>query len=342
MNHKITTLVFLLPTLALGCGAESTDESNPGAANPCTEAVAHLQACFPDQAMPGECHEASAQQILDSSCEELAAGDGKADGGWTCLWMPWLCVGGGNDDSRAVSVVVERCAGTYGPIDCYGTYGAPCTLVVLENEAGEELDRQYTGTYGSVRFVDVPAGANVVRVLDRAGQTTTQVIGEYTYSTAEAKVEVPADAEDPKVRVYLPGDSEATVKACSTVHGHLDVVDGAGLRVDTEEIEWGWLVRFLAEDGTVELMRPFRVHPDASGSGQWENNFTFFRTYEGEHVVEFIRMDIPSYARENNPDYEHLLDYYAEEFVPPESVSFVVEAGDIPDDVEFKHTIVEP
>ena len=70
--------------------------------------------------------------------------------------------------------------------------------------------------------------------------------------------------------------------------------------------------------------------------------FDFPIGYAGEHVVEFIRMDIPSYARENNPDYDHLLDWYAEESLPIESVSFVVESSDIPNDVELRHTIVDP
>lgn len=337
MNHQtalLTTILFL----ASGCGSESNNPTS-AASDPCAEAVAHLQSCFPNQPISSECHAETAQQILQTSCEDLAAMDGKADGGWMCIWMPWLCSGGG-DDNREVSVFVERCAGTYGPTDCYGTNSAPCTLVVLEDAEGEEIARQYTGAHGSAQFDEVPEGKAYVRVLDRAGNTTTQVVGDYSYSTTEAKVEVPED--DEPIRIYLPGDSEPTVKACSKLKGYLDVVDGAGERLDAEEIEWGWLVRFLAADGTVELTRSLPVHPHASASDAWENNFYFDRTYAGEHVFEFIRMDIPSYARKSNPDYEYLLDRYAVESIPPESVGLSVDAADVPSDLELRHAFTDP
>lgn len=339
---KPTLLFCLLGPLALGCSADSTSDADPATSDPCADARAHLQSCFPDQPLPTECHAESAEAILNASCEELSRADGKADGGWMCIWMPWLCTGSGSS-TRGISVIVERCAGYYGSnYDCYGTYGSPCTLVVLEDATGQELQRGYTGTYGSVRFDVTSNAAHVVRILDREGQTATQVVGDLTYSPAEARTEVPAKDEDQTVRMYVPTDSEPALKFCSSLRGNIDVTDNAGQRLDAEEIEWSWVVRFLAEDGTVGLGRPGRRHPEVTASGEWENVFEFPHGYAGEHLFEFVRVDVPSYARVANPDYERLLNLYAVSSVDPERVSLEVTPEEIPEPVVFTHSFLDP
>ena len=338
-------LVVALTTAACGADETATGEAPiDRAPDACAQAAAHLATCFPEQPAASTCDAATAARVAATPCETLAEHDGKADNAWLCLWTPWLCAGPGPDGpptgTRTVTVGVERCGGSIlDPDGCDGVYGAPCSLVVLADAAGAEVARAYTGTYGSVRFEGVGAGAHTARVLDRAGATAAAVFGDFSPEVGPAEVAVPEGADDLRVNLYLRADSEATVKACSTVSGYLDVVDAAGERLAAEDIEWGWFVRFLAADGTVEVKRPFRLHPEASPTGAWENTFALHAVYAGAHVVEFIEMDIPEWARENNPDYEALLRRYAVDSVPVEALELTVDAADVPEDLSFRHLL---
>lgn len=313
----------------------------------CDRALAHVASCFPDQAAPATCDAATAAQVAATPCDVLTSADAKADNPWMCLWTPWACGGdgGGNTPSsggRTITVSVERClGGVFGADTCDGVGGAPCSLVVLEDAAGVEVARAYTGD-GSVHFEGIGAEAHTARVLDRAGNTATAVFGDYAPEVAPAQIAVAAGTEDTKVYLYLQGGGEDTVRACSTVRGNLDVFDAEGTRLDAETIEWGWLVRSLEADGTVAISRPFRVHPEASDSGAWENDFSLHQVFPGEHLVEFIQMDIPEYARRNNPDYAQLLRLYAVSSVEIEALTLSVAADDVPEDLYFEYAITLP
>lgn len=317
----------------------------------CARALAQVAACFPGQAVPTTCDAATAAQVAATDCETLASADAKADNPWLCLWTPWLCDGtqpgpgpgpGPEATGRTLTVSVERCmGGAFGADTCDGVTGAPCSLVVLEDAEGHEVARAYTGD-GSVHFSGVGPQAHTVRVLDRAGETAVGVFGDFAPQAAPAALEIEPGTADDKVYLYLQGGTEDTVRACSTVRGNLDVFDAEGTRLEAEDIEWGWLVRSLQADGSIAISRPFRVHPEASDSGAWENDFALHQVYPGEHLVEFIQMDIPTSARRNNPDYEQLLRLYAVDTAEPEAVTLTVSAEDVPEDLYFDYAITLP
>ncbi len=331
LGSLVTMLLFA------ACAEDTETQQDNTPSDTCQAAAAHLAACFPDQTPAESCHEPTAALIVDSACEDLSSVDGKADGGWACLWMPWLCVSTPSATTRSVSVSVLRCAGGY--MGCDAVYSAPCTLVTLEDAEGNELAHAYTGTHGSVRFDEVSRDAHQVRVLDRRGETTEHLVGFISYERLPAILDVAASNDDLRLSFHLPSDSEETVKACSTVRGYLDVYDSNGARLDGQDIEWGWFVRYTDPSGESIVTRPLATHPDATQTGNWENGFHFSRVFAGEQVIEFIPMDIPSYLRRNNPDYQNLLRWYTKKNAEILSVTIDVDPDTIPETIELRHRI---
>ncbi|MCA9548280.1 MAG: hypothetical protein KC613_27945 [Myxococcales bacterium] len=330
----------------LACG-EPTEPTPAAAGDLCAQANARLAACFPEQPSGQACHGGTAQRIADATCDELAAADAKADGGWMCFWTPWLCASGGGGaatvDTYTLFVGTSRCGTYFGAgDDCTYYYASACTEVGLFKD-GVELERKFSSTHGNVRFDLAEKGDYEVRVFDRAGEITTQIKGtfDYRYEPAVEAVTV-GDAAEVRLGFDLPNDSEAKVKQCAPVTVDLTVETAAGERVESKQVEWDWFVRFLQPDGTVDVTRPFSIHPDATGEADYVNRTTFHGIYKGESLVEFIRMDIPEWRQENNPDYEALLDRYAVESVDPVAVPFTLEDGQIPAGAGFSYGVIDP
>lgn len=334
--------VWMLGLALAACGGEETTATGAEASTVCDQAKAHLEACFPGQAAATECHGATAQQVLDASCDELAGLDDKADG-WMCFWTPWLCsTGGSSTDTYTIRVGTSRCAQSiFGDDDCSGYYSSSCTAVGLYKD-GEEIDRQFSSLHGSVRFEVEEKGDYEVRVFERGGDVATHIVGSFQYSY-EPAVQTVTVGEDEEVRLGfdLPHDSEAKVMQCAPVNVDFTVETATGERVDSKQVEWEWFMRFLQADGTVKILRPFSIHPDATGEDDYVNRATFHRIYQGEHLVEFIRMEIPEWRRENNPDYEYLLERYAAD-VDPVVVPFELKDEMIPDGAELVYGVIDP
>lgn len=342
--HRLI-LTSLATAGLLACG-ESTAPDAGQAGDLCAQANAKLAACFPEQATSDACHGGTAQRIVDASCDALATADAKADGGWMCFWTPWLCAGGGGGsapEQYTLFVGTSRCGTDYGAgDDCTYYYASACTEVGLFKD-GVEVARGFSSTHGNVRFDLAEKGDYEVRVFDRTGEVTTQITGtfEYSYVPAIEAVTV-GDAAEVRLGFDLPNDSEAKVKQCAPVTVDLAVETAAGDRVDSKQVEWDWFVRFLQPDGSIEVLRPFSIHPDATGEADYVNRATFHGIYKGESLVEFIRMDIPSWRQENNPDYAALLERYAVESVDPVAVPFTLEAEQIPAGADLRYGVVDP
>jgi hypothetical protein len=306
----------------------------------CAEAAAHVSACFPDQAAPSACDAGSAERILALDCDQLASVDGKADNSWTCLWTPWLCSAPA-PTGRTLEISVNECArDAFGLADCSAVYSAPCALVTL-HDGDTEIARSYTNTNGRSTFEGLAERPYTVRVLDRSGETTPELVGLVSPEAQPAKRTLTPE-EGAWVDFYLPPESGGAVQACSDVDGTLTVYDADGAEADRQEVEWSWFVILDTADGERHITRPFAHLVDPWNDTETRTNtFAFRHLYPGLHAVTFQRMDIPSYARRNNPDYEKLLRWYAVDG-EKETVELALDVDDVPADIAFEHALTEP
>jgi hypothetical protein len=343
MKRSRFLIVALLLVGAQACGP--TDESaHHDSADLCAQANAKLSECFPDQPAGDGCHGATAQLILDQSCEDLASVDAKADGSWMCFWNPWLCRSGSSQpQTYTLMVGTSRCgAGLLGDNDCTYYYSSSCTAVALYRD-GIEVARDHSSLHGSVRFELDEPGDYEVHVLDRQDAVATQLEGLVSYQRTPAiKAVSIGNSGEARVNFDLPHDSEEAVKRCAPVRIDLSVETAAGNAISAQDVEWQWFVRFLQDDGTVGLTRPFAIHPDASGEADYVNRAYFSQVYAGVHMVEFVRMNIPEWARRNNPDYQALLERYAVRSVPPLAERYTLADANIPAGDRLDVVLVDP
>jgi len=307
--------MFAFALLGLPLFACAGDDAQPAAdaATLCAQATQHVRDCMPGEAVetPASCDAASAQATLGTSCETLASGGGKGDG--LCNpWLWWTCVDGGSGTTGFdFWVSVNVC---YDDLCDAVTGGASCGLLTLTDADGEEVARAWTGSGSNARFegLDLPDGTYALTLYRNDGSvaemTTVEDNGFFRSGREPAilPVVLRAGEEPERPRFYLAMGEEESVRRCARVNGEVEASCG-GAEVDAEETEWTWFVRLSGEDerGPVsELSRAFRRYQEPNG-------FAFLDVMPGTYTLDFIEMDIPSYARENNPDYAYLVDRYA-------------------------------
>lgn len=313
-----------------GCGSAQEDPAADPRDADCLAAVEHVRACFPEAQVtaPATCDAASAATLRGLDCETLAAGDGKADSSWTCLWAPWLCASGtggtsGGGSGTRLQIAAELCGQGLFDGDCPYVQSLPCTEVVVKR-AGAELDRGYTSLGGRRTVEDAEDGAYEVQLLDRRGRVV-------------AATEVEVAGETVWARLTVPAGTEARTQACARVSFDVAVTDQA----PSVETEWSWIATFTHADGRTDLSRPFFVHAEASGTGGHALRLAVLEVYPGTHTLSMQRVEIPSSARKNNPDYEALLRRYAAEAEP---VVFEVELSksEVPEGAELAIEVADP
>lgn len=335
-KSSFLTLLATCIGLMLSACAPGGDASEPGAGDVaatgeqarCEEAAAHLEMCFGEEAQASlSCDEASARSVLGASCEDLTQSSrgGKADS--LCnplLWWTWSSCssggggGGGGSSSQGVSfgTALEMC---YDSI-CYEiTGGGRCVLVTLENAAGEELSRAYTGRLSSARFNDVALedGEYYVRVHRRDGETAQMMtslrgsIGLDGRADAVRAVQVEGGKVNKIPKFLVTADERELLTRCVSLSGDVTSTCGAA-PMSVDETEWSWLVELTGSNDAGEyasIKRPF-VRWDEPTQSQF-NRFWFDDLMAGEYTVSFIEVDVPSWARKNNPDHDELKRRYA-------------------------------
>lgn len=339
--------MLLLALLIAGVGAcGEAAEVDSAESDLCAQAQAKLAECFPDETPGDMCHGATAQRVLDDSCEELANVDTKADGNWMCFWNPFLCASSGGSTSQpstyTLMVGTSRCGGGLLGDDCTYYQSSSCTAVALYRD-GAEVARDHSSRHGSVRFEVSEAGTYEVRVLDRADEVTDQIKGFVSYSYVPAVESVTLDDKrEVRVNFNLPSNSEEAVKRCAPFRIDLTVESPDEVRIHPHEVEWDWFIRFEQENGTVGVSRPFSFHPDATREPDYVNRTTFHWTYAGDHTVEFIRMNVPQFRRVANPDYEALLERYAVKSVGSHVEPYTMEHHNIPEGDMLRIVLIDP
>lgn len=343
-------LLFPLTLAVPACGggaddASDADGTGDSAASACEAAVAHLAACFPDEAVtaPATCDAAAAARLTAQSCDALATG--KTDDAWTCLFAPWLCLGGGAGGSTArgagLEVAVNACMGDV--IDsCRAVQSAPCAEVVVQ-QGRKIVARAFTSQGGRATFADLPDGKYTVTVRARDGGVPDAQFGDLGDDVRPAKTEVEVGGGEAVWADFslLPGEAD-DVQACVRYDARLTVKDAAGEVVDRHEVEWSWVVGLDRGEGELEYTRPLFIHHEATASGKDENVLGFFGLYPGRHTLRFFRIDTPAYARKPNPDYAQLVRLYAVSGVEPIEKSFEIAAEDVPADQSGRITFVDP
>jgi len=312
----------LLMSSLVGCAAQSELEPAQADAALCADASAHVQACLPGEQIstPAACDALVAADVLATSCDELAqqtaSASGKADGFGCSPWTWWLC--GGSSDSGSSSsarsydfwVSVETC---YDDFCDAVTGGSTCARVTLETPEGEVVATANTNTRSNVRFegVSVEDGEYVVRLWTSSGELAQQM--DYTAGSltmndrvgAEQSLFLEGGDEPRRVRFYVDQEMQEQLAGCARVGGVVEsTCEGATMEAD--DIEWGWFVRlegFNDAGEYTQLTRPFAT--------RGINQFHFGQVMPGTYTVSFVEMDIPEFARRNNPDYARLERLYA-------------------------------
>ena len=316
--------------LLAACGPQEHEVESGQVPESCVVASEHMQRCFPEREaqIPASCTEESAQAILAGSCEQLqaeAASDSKADSGCS-PWFWWLCTGGGSGAAPTEAtgytfrLDISVCESPLCTINLFGTdrSGAECGRITLEDERGEVVATDYLNDYlasGGVqetgpgfKNLDLPAGEYIAKLWRRDGQlarTTSDDPAEIEVSLLEGG-EVETSARDFEI---LKTEAEA-IRACSDVVGTLSsTCDGEPM--DEEETEWGWVVRL---DGLHDAGRYMDLKRASKYYMVDGHQFSFRHVRPGDYLITYIEMDIPSWSREINLDYEEyeeLVERYA-------------------------------
>lgn len=321
MNKSYQIFIFALTILfATACAEEDNTQDT------CAQAQAHVQACFPNQQarLPDGCTEASAQQVLDQSCDDLAneaqAQEGKADG-FCNPWFWWTCLGGSTDTKETTynfTFRVNVCETETCVIDLFGenNQGADCGLITLENENGEIVAKDYIndhlvsgGVQGTESFkdLDLPEGEYVAKLWRRDGEQAVTVKGEPAQLGVTLLPEGEAKLESKVFRI-LKTEAE-DIRACSDITGSLDSTCNMAPMED-EDIEWGWIVELKGTNGEGtyhDYKRGFAVF------NQPNHLFSFRNVRAGEYAIIYHEVDIPSWRRKNNrkfEDYQELVERY--------------------------------
>lgn len=304
----------------LGAACGSQEGAAPAAQEDeqaiCAEAAAHVQTCFPDAEIgtPEACDPAQAADLISRPCEELQAVDAnKADGlcaPW--LWWTWQsCLpsggGGGATAAQPLYVSLSTCDDDF----CLGTLGGgSCALVTLEDASGEEVARGYTNTNSSARFEGLAPGVYTVKVWTREDELAEQMVSEGLALSGRApatqEVAVEVSDENALARFYFERGVRETLERCAAVSGTVaGVCDGAPMEED--EVEWTWFVRIQGENvaGELEqLTRPLKIF-------EVGNQYRFTGLLPGTYTVTLVELEVPSYQRRPNPDYQGLAERYA-------------------------------
>jgi len=218
-----------------------------------------------------------------------------------------------------VNFQIAKCQSELCVEDLFGerTDGGECGKITLENEAGEVVATDYIndylfsggvqGTGAGFRDMELPAGEYVAKLWRRDGTQAVTVKSE----PAEFGVTLGEDGSvDQDGRYFKILDTEADlIRACSDVYGSLTSTCDMEPMED-EEVEWGWLVRIDGQNGEgtyldMRRARSFRGNP---------HSYVFRRVRPGDYTLTFIEMDVPSWRRELNmdfEDYEYLAERYA-------------------------------
>jgi hypothetical protein len=310
--QRITMTVCMAAIGLVGCGDVGDSGQDAETQQLCEDATDHVQSCFPDQSVrqPEECTAESAERTLAQSCEELESSDGKADS-WCNPWLWWTCGSSSTTDTTTIKVYVEACHS-----DVCGTVSgaSSCALMVLADAEGEEVARAYTNRYSSATFEDLEleSGDYTVSLYRRDG-TVAEMMTEREFEfgrpgRAEATLPVEVDGEGQQLdlRMYVSRDERESLRRCARADGRLEsMCDGE--EMEREETEWSWFVEFSGTNDAgeyVDITRPFGVY-------EVGNVFSSTDLLPGVYQVTFHEMDIPSYRRRNNPDYDRLLRYYS-------------------------------
>jgi len=266
------------------------------------------------------------------SCEELAGWDGKADNPW-CFWTPWLCTGDSGTTGKKIEVSVDEC----GPGGlCPYVHSASCGLVTLHDDHDKQIAKGFTSGGGRITFEGIAAGKYTVKVHKRDGSLARMMVSDYTEETASAKQQIElASGDAPWARFNLENGSQDELTQCANARGNITFTDAAGHALDREEMEWSWLVELETAGAIVDTTRPLHFDSD-------DTNIVSFRLLQkGSHTLRFIRMDIPSYARELNPDYEKLKRLYTTNEAPIE-YTINVTASQIGDELKLDRKVIDP
>ncbi len=318
---KPGTAALVSSLLVLGftaCGGAEGDEEL------CAEAEAHVKACFPDDEVvsPAECDPAAAERTVTQTCAELE-GQAKTDG-FCNPWMWWTCQSDGSSDGsddaagnsddwrdeRELWVRVKACTDDL----CDRIMGAPqCARVVVRERGGDDVASQHTGIHGSAGWTEIglTGGEYVAEVRRRDGSVAEMMVeegsgfGKPGRAPAEVAFEV-GDDDSVGIDVYVTQEEAEKLGRCAKLQSTVAAAcDGAAM--PAEETEWAFFARLRGEsaDGEyVDYTRPFQLH-------ERPNTASFQRVLAGEYTLSFLEMDIPEFRRENNPDYERLVDLYA-------------------------------
>lgn len=314
-------LLLVLPITA-ACAADDSA---------CERAQAHVAACFPDHANVATCDPATADQIAEMPCDELAEWGGKADNPF-CFWTPWLCTGDSGSSGKTIEVAVEEC----GPGGlCPYVTSASCGLVTLHDSHDKQVAKGFTNGNGRLTFEGLAQGTYTVKVHKRDGSLARMMLSDYTDETGTAKVGVTLDGGDaPWARFNLETGSEEQITQCAGMRGNITVKDRHGQALDREAAEWNWLVELETEGAVVDRQRPIYFEPD-------ENIVDFKLVPRGTHTLRFVRMDIPSYEQKPNPDYARLRRLYSTDEAPIE-VNINVTASQFGQTTSVSRSIVDP
>lgn len=316
----------LVLLLASGCSAAGDDV--------CDEAATKIATCFPDQGTVAPvCDPEIAGQIVSSTCDELAAQDGKADG-WTCFWMPWLCTGG-SSSGTTIEVSLEECGG--GPEAlCPFVTGASCGLVTLHDAAGKEVSRGFSSSGGRFTFSGLDQGTYRVKVHERSGSLARMMLSDFSSAQGPASLPIELGSGDaPWARFNLVSGAADKIDQCADLTGGLTVEDRDGQLVDRRETEWEWIVELETAGEVIERTRPLFIFPDRNALG-------FRRLRPGAYTLRFVRVDIPEFARVNNPDHDRLRERFAVDDVAPIESAITIDNDDRNHTLAIDRTIVDP
>ncbi len=309
------------------CGEQASEVATQDeSAQACQQAQEHLQACFPERAAqsPEGCTAESAEQIMAMNCDQLqaeASADSKADGACN-PWYWWLCSGSGGSEPEGYTFAlnISVCETPLCTVNLFGEdrSGAECGKITLENERGEVVATDYIndylasggvqGTGDGFRDLDLPAGNYVAKLWKRDG---TQAV---TTKDELAQIDVTLDANGEVTRSASSFEILRTeadlVRACSDVRGSLTSTC-SGEQMNDEDTEWGWIIRLdgTNSEGTYMGLKRSRLY-----YMQDAHSFQFLRVREGDYVISYIEVDVPSWSRELNltyEEYEELVERYA-------------------------------
>lgn len=337
MNLRASSLLLFscgILSLTMACGPQGSEETTGAEQESsalCAQAQAHIQGCFPEREaqIPESCTDASAEVMLAKSCDQLqadAASDSKADSGCS-PWFWWLCTSsgggtGGQPEAKGYSfqLDISVCESPLCTINLFGTdrSGAECGRITLENERGEVVATDYLNDYlvsGGVqetgpgfKNLELDPGTYVARLWRRDGELARTTKDE----PAEIEVTLLDGGEVERSTHHfeiLKTEAEA-IRACSSVVGTIaSTCDGEPM--EDEEIEWGWVVRL---DGIHEAGRYMDLKRSSKYYMVDGHQFGFRHVRPGDYLITYIEMDIPSWSREINLDYEEyeeLVERYA-------------------------------